>query len=188
MRIFITLVFLLTCCAGIFAQSYARGSYIGPDSVQHDGMIAYQIGQSNFHFKENQQAEPQKFNSKEVLSFKWGVETFASKEGDFVRVVDGEGPVVLYEYRKPISTAGINPLIGESQPSRKSLRRTYLLERQETGELITLEWKRKKFQRQMEEFFDDAPELVERVKQGEFEAGDIQKMLRIYRDEYVEVP
>lgn len=183
MRIILTslLIFFLF---DLSAQTYTRGHYIDTAGERHDGAIAYQVGYDYFTYRANSSADPRRLRPEEVRSFTWGVETFASKGGYFVRILEGEGPVRLYERRQPIDNPGKKQIVGEDQPGRMAMRRNFLLERVNTGEIIEVEWKRKKFIRQMSEFFADAPELVQRIEDKEFEAGDVEKLLNVYLESY----
>jgi|GEM_PF-3147481 len=183
MRIFFSLL-ILFLFSGLSAQTYTRGHYVDAGGERHEGIIAYQIGYDYFTFRESSSADPERLKPDEVRSFAWGVENFASKAGHFVRVIVGEGPVRLYERRLPIDNPGKKQLVGDDQPGRMAMRRNFLLERVESGEIIEVEWKRKKFIQQMSEFFADAPELVQRIEDKEFEAGDIEKLLKVYLESY----
>lgn len=176
--------FLLLFLFDLSGQNYTRGHYVDAGGERHEGAIAYQVGYDYFTFRENSSADPRRLRPEDVRSFAWGVETFASKAGHFVRVMVGEGPVRLYERRQPIDNPGKKQIVGEDQPGRMAMRRNFLLERFNTGEVIEVEWKRKKFIQQMSEFFADAPELVKRIEDKEFEPGDVEKLLKEYLDSY----
>lgn len=183
MRIILTFL-LIFFLFDLSAQTYTWGHYIDKAGERRNGAIAYQIGYDFFTFRESSNAELQRFKPEDVRSFAWGVETFASKAGHFVRIIVGEGPIRLYERRQPIDNPGKKNIVGADQPGRMAMHRAYLLERVDTGEVIEVEWKRKKFIKQMSAFFADAPELVQRIEDKEFGAGDIEKLLDVYLTSY----
>lgn len=164
------------------AQIFTRGHYVDLAGQSHEGAVAYQINQDHFLFKEKKDAPTLKLQPDQVQRFSWGVDTFAVKQGTFVRVVIGQGPVRLYERRRMSERPGVKPVVGEVRQGHMSLQRDYLLERADGGELIEAEWKEKKFKRQMSEFFADTPELVKRIEAGEFNPGDVEELVRAYEE------
>ena len=178
----ITLAFFLFFSFVLFAQTFTRGHYVDLEGQRHEGAVAYQLNQDHFLYKEKSNAPATKLQADEVQRFSWGVDTFAVVLGKFARVVIGQGPVRLYERRKLSQRPGLKPIVGETLQGHMSLQRDYLLARAGGGEPIEVEWKEKKFKRQMSEFFADTPTLVERINAGEFEPGEVVKLVRAYEE------
>lgn len=178
----VTLVFFLLFPFVLFAQTFTRGHYVDLEGQRHEGAVAYQLNQDYFLYKEKGNAPATKLQADEVQRFSWGVDTFAVVQGKFARVLIGQGPVRLYERRKLSQRPGLKPIVGETLQGHMSLQRDYLLERTEGGEPVEVEWKEKKFKRQMSEFFADVPALVERIEAGEFEPGEVEKLVRAYEE------
>jgi len=179
----IILAFFLFYSLQLSAQIFTRGHYVDLEGQTHEGAVAYQLNQDHFLFKEKKDAPTLKLHPGQVQRFSWGVDTFAVKQDKFARVMIAEGPVRLYEQRKLSQRPGVKPVVGDVRQGHMSLQRDFLLERAGSGELIEVEWKTKKFKRQMSEFFADAPGLVKRIEAGEFEPGEVEKLVRAYVEE-----
>jgi len=166
------------------AQSFTRGHYQAKDSTFHRGRIAFQIGQDDFLFRGDPQSKAQKLKPENVLGFVWGVDSFAVLEDRFVRVLIDEGPIHLYQYTKFSERTGTKNIMGDKQPGYVKFVHTYILERSAKGRRIEAEQKEKKFIKQMSDFFSDAPQLVARIENKEFGAGDIRRLVKLYNEEF----
>ena len=178
------LALLFPLFAQVSAQNFAHGHYIAADSSRRDGLVAFQMGQDYFLYRENKDAEPVKLRPADVLSFDWGAQTMLVRNDLFVRQIVGGEAARLYLHSKPVKYAGYKDVIGEVRPGQEFFAQTYLVDRPGDASSVVVETKKKKFVPQMTAFFSDVPELAARIEGGEFEFGDIERLVRLYNDDY----
>lgn len=166
--------------AGV-AQALSRGHYTDLTGSRHDGYIAYQIGQDYLDYRESREAREVRLKPEDIQAFMWGVDSFAVKQGNITRVLVREGPLRLYQQDKRVEKLGNKAFDGEFRPGFAFFSRTYFLERPETGEIITVEQKKKKkFVEQMRGFLSDTPAIIQRIEAGEFIPEDILRIVQEY--------
>ncbi|MEQ9286695.1 MAG: hypothetical protein RIG77_07290 [Cyclobacteriaceae bacterium] len=198
-------ILMVVLCFGVYQMEaqkqsdWQEGSYVDRNNQVHTGFISYAYSQNpKFKFKSGESARERKVKATDIKGFVIQQDSFVvmnnikidARESaasgnipvDFVQVVE-TGYLTLYRHYTSVYHGGdsYSTTHGSSIGAGSSnIIETYIIKKPESGALLTIYSEPKTYQKQLLEVFQNDPELLFKISQGEVKYSELPELVKSY--------